>query len=72
MIQGALIVLGVGTLFPPPAHAYLDPGSGSMMVQLLLAGLAGVLVAIKLFWRRVVAYFARSKDGTAEDQKPSA
>ncbi len=41
--------------FPPPAYAYLDPGTGSLIVQLLVAGLLGVALTIKLFWRRIRA-----------------
>jgi len=36
------------------AEAYLDPGSGSMLVQLLLGGVAGLAVAINLVWRRLL------------------
>ena len=36
------------------AHAYLDAGSGSMMLQLLLGGLAGLGVALRLYWRRLL------------------
>jgi hypothetical protein len=32
--------------------AYLDPGSGSMLVQLLLGGVAGAAVIVKLGWQR--------------------
>ena len=32
--------------------AYLDPGTGSMLVQLLVGGLAAVAVAAKFYWRR--------------------
>lgn len=32
--------------------AYLDPGSGSMLVQLLLGGVAGAAVIMKLGWQR--------------------
>ena len=35
------------------ACAYLDAGSGSMLIQLLLGGTAGLLMAIKLFWRKI-------------------
>ena len=57
------IVLMVGFMvFPKPAQAYLDPGNGSMILQLLLAGFAGVVVGVKVFWRRIVAFFSRSKD----------
>ena len=40
-----------------PVYAYLDPGTGSMLVQMLLGGLAGVLVIGKLYWHRVKAFF---------------
>jgi hypothetical protein len=36
--------------------AYLDPGSGSMILQLLAGGLAAMGVAIKLYWRRVLSF----------------
>lgn len=42
-----------------PAHAYLDPGSGSMMLQVLLGGFAAVGVAVRLYWHRVTAIFRR-------------
>ena len=37
-----------------PAHAYLDPGSGGMMVQLLLGGFAGAAVLVRLYWRQLL------------------
>ncbi len=42
-----------------PAYAYLDPGTGSMLVQLLLGGVAGALVIGKLYWQRIKAFFGR-------------
>ncbi len=35
-------------------EAYLDPGSGSMLIQLLLGGVAGLVVIIRLFWHRIL------------------
>ena len=40
-----------------PAFAYLDPGTGSMMLQLLLGGVAGALVVGNLYWQRIKAFF---------------
>jgi len=40
-----------------PAHAYLDPGTGSFLLQLLLGGAAGALVIAKLYWQRMRAFF---------------
>jgi hypothetical protein len=44
-------------LIPATAQAYIDPGTGSYVVQLLLAGILGALFALKVFWRRVVSFF---------------
>ena len=43
--------------FPKEAASYLDPGTGSYVFQLLLAGLFGALFTIKLFWHRIKSFF---------------
>ena len=48
-----LSVVGIGS----PAYAYLDPGTGSMMLQLLLGGVAGAAVVGNLYWQRIKAFF---------------
>ncbi len=40
-------------------HAYLDPGSGSYLLQLLIAGALGGLVVLRMYWSRVTAFFRR-------------
>jgi hypothetical protein len=39
--------------------AYLDPGSGSYLLQLLIAGLLGSLFVIKASWGRIKNFFRR-------------
>lgn len=39
------------------ALAYLDPGTGSMLVQLVVGGFAAAGVALKLYWRRIRSFF---------------
>jgi hypothetical protein len=56
---------GVGlVLYPSDAQAYLDAGTGSMLVQILAAGIAGAAVVAKLYWRRLKGFFA---GGSGED-----
>ena len=43
----------------PSAHAYLDPGSGSFIMQAIVAAFIGASLALKVFWQRVKAFFAR-------------
>jgi len=38
-----------------PAYAYLDPGSGSMILQVLLGGAAALVVILKLYWNRFLS-----------------
>jgi hypothetical protein len=40
-----------------PAFAYIDPGTGSMMLQLLLGGVAGAMVVGRLYMRRISERF---------------
>ena len=41
-------------------HAYLDPGSGSFIIQLLLASLVGGLFILKTYWKRIIGFFRKS------------
>jgi hypothetical protein len=41
-----------------PAYAYLDPGTGSVLVQGLLAALAVASAAIAAFWSRIKRFLA--------------
>lgn len=34
--------------------AYLDPGSGSFILQLIIAGFAGLLYAFRGYWSRLI------------------
>ncbi len=43
-----------------PVLAYLDPGSGSVLLQVLLGGFAAVGVMARLFWHRLAAVFRRN------------
>jgi hypothetical protein len=49
-------------------EAYLDPGSGSMLVQLLLGGVAGAAVIVKLGWQRFRDLF-RSPEAERREPK---
>ena len=41
--------------------AYIDPGTGSLILQLLLGGVAGAWVMIKLFGHRIASMLGFSK-----------
>jgi hypothetical protein len=41
------------------AHAYIDPGTGSMIVQAVIGVIVAASVAIGIFWSRVRSFFGR-------------
>ncbi len=45
--------------FHGTAYAYIDPGTGGMLLQLLLGGVAGGLVIVRLYWQRLREIMAR-------------
>ena len=59
-----LTALGFIALFyfitPNMLHAYLDAGTGSYMVQIIIAFAAGGAFAIKIFWRRIYGFIKRT------------
>jgi len=47
---------------PPAAHAYIDPGAGSLLLQLLLGGVAGAFVFFRLFKQKLFNLLGFGKD----------
>ena len=71
----------VGDLFPfltSRTAFYLDPGSGSFLIQLLLAAAAGAGIVIASQWSRIKRWFGKKKSTSEEsedeedEQKPDA
>ena len=58
---GALL-LGIMLTEPDYALAYIDPSAGGLLVQLLLGGIAGIGVLVKLYWGKLTKYFRKEKD----------
>lgn len=66
----AIFILGT-----KDAHAYLDPGSGSYLLQIVIAGLVGGLFTVKTFWFQIKTFFTnlfsrkKKKDYAATKKK---
>lgn len=58
-----LFLLYFGVVAVPSAHAYIDPGSGSFIFQVVIGGLLAGGLAVKAFWRRIVSFFTRRHSG---------
>jgi hypothetical protein len=58
---GAPLLLAVVLLliFTRECLAYVDPGGGSFVLQLIVAGLIGAALAVKAFWQNVKRFFSK-------------
>jgi cytochrome b len=54
-----LVVLCFWLLVVPTANAYVDPGTGSYVFQVLIGIFLGAAVALKVFWRRIWGFVTR-------------
>jgi hypothetical protein len=51
--KAQLITLLAFGLVALPAHAYLDPGSGSLIIQSVIGAIAAIGVTMKLYWHKI-------------------
>jgi len=60
---------------PAVANAYIDPGTGSLIIQATIAFIAGSLFFAKSIWRRLVSLFRHDlnkeneSDGASRNNK---
>lgn len=47
-------------------YGYIDPGTGSYLIQIIIAVIAGAALGIKLSWKKIKGFFANllAKDNT--------
>ena len=48
-------------LFPSDAHGYLDPGTGSIIIQAIVASAAAGLYAVNVYWHKIKTFFKKRK-----------
>jgi hypothetical protein len=58
-LQTFLMITVMVVLLSPTCYAYLDAGTGSIILQALIAGIVGSLFAIKIFWQKIKAFFKK-------------
>lgn len=64
MLKFATAIAGLRILF-----AYLDPGSGSLIVQLLIAIVVGILATFRFWKSRLLSLFGIRQETNEEDDK---
>lgn len=62
LTYGQILILAAVSIvtFPNFAQAYLDPGSGSYIIQLLFGVLFGASYLVKVYWEKIKSFFRKS------------
>jgi hypothetical protein len=63
------VIVSVLLITVAPAHAYIDAGSGSYVLQMLIAGLLGLVFTIKLSWQRFKTFVGAKFSGKGPVEK---
>ena len=53
--------------YTSPAYAYLDPGTGSMLLQGLIGGIAAAIAFLSIYWQKVKAFFGKEEEEADTD-----
>lgn len=59
------------------AYGYIDPGAGSVLIQLVLGGFGGLLVVVRLYWNDIKSSLSRfsvrkiQKKSSFSEKEPS-
>ena len=56
-----VILVGITISIGSPAHAYIDPGSGSVLISVLIGGFLSCGIIIKTYWFKVKKLFMKRK-----------
>jgi hypothetical protein len=69
MLKKLVVFYFLALLFAMPgtAHAYLDANTGSLILQLLVGGVAGLALVGKLMWHRIARFLGIRQPKNEED-----
>jgi hypothetical protein len=54
-----LLAAVVALCFPQYAYSYIDPGTGSYVIQIVIAAFVAVTFMIKLYWQKIKGFIGR-------------
>ncbi len=55
-------------IFPYLLCGYIDPGMGSWIFQVIISGILGAIVAIKMFWKNIKMWFTGKKEDNKDEE----
>ena len=69
IIKFLCLVLFVEIFIPQKAYAYLDPGTGSMIIQVIIATFASVGCTLAIYRDKIINFFKKGKTNDNDDRE---
>ncbi len=69
MILNKFLLASIALVYSSHALAYLDPGTGSLIIQGLLGAFAVAAVAIRTYWYKIQSFFGRKRSSSLLDDE---
>ena len=66
LLAAVIIIMSAG-----PVYAYIDPGTGSMVLQIVIGGMLACMFGIKMFWRRIKTMISSRTKMPVDEDVPS-
>jgi len=63
-----LAIWGCAYMTARPVYAYLDPGAGSFLFQLLIGAGVSVLFLLKVYWKKITGLFTKKRTDVDDDE----
>jgi hypothetical protein len=54
-----LLAAAAALCFPRYVYAYIDPGTGSYVIQIIIAAVVAVSFMVKLYWLKIKGFVGR-------------
>jgi hypothetical protein len=67
-----ILVIAFSSLVIPVANAYIDPGSGSYIFQMVVGAFLGISLAVKVFWHKITGFFTGRNRSTDKEEQQSS
>jgi len=69
MIKNITFSIIIYILISVNASAYIDPGSGSILLQALIGGLAAAGATLSIYWEKLKNFFSKKIRKKEDDEK---
>jgi len=61
-IKAFIVIASIIFIAPKFAYGYLDPGTGSYIIQVILAALLGIAVGVRVYWAKIKNFFKKKSN----------